>query len=113
MIDRTRAYSACKALARSHYENFPVASLLLPAAMRPHVAAVYAFARVADDLADEGTSSGGERRARLAAWQQQLHAAVDPSAANHAAATLPSPNDRGTLIIAAAARTIRSLDLPI
>ena len=34
-----------------HYENFPVASRLLPAAMRPHVAALYAFARVADDIA--------------------------------------------------------------
>jgi phytoene/squalene synthetase len=50
------AYAACDTLARSHYENFPVASRLLPAAMRPHVAALYAFARIADDLADEGTS---------------------------------------------------------
>ena len=49
-----RAYAACEALARSHYENFPVASRLLPAPMRPHVAAVYAFARIADDIADEG-----------------------------------------------------------
>jgi hypothetical protein len=48
------AYAACDKLARSHYENFPVASRLLPAAMRPHVAALYAFARVADDIADEG-----------------------------------------------------------
>jgi hydroxysqualene synthase len=36
------AYAACARLARSHYENFPVASRLLPARMRPHVAAVYA-----------------------------------------------------------------------
>ena len=48
------AYAACERLAREHYENFPVASRLLPAPMRPHVAAVYAFARVADDFADEG-----------------------------------------------------------
>jgi len=46
------AYAACERLARSHYENFPVASRLLPAAMRPHVAALYGFARIADDLAD-------------------------------------------------------------
>ncbi len=51
-----RAYGACEALARSHDENVPVASRLLPAATRPHVAAVYAFARVADDIADEGAA---------------------------------------------------------
>ena len=45
----SRAYAECEALARSHYENFPVASWLLPRPMRPHVAALYAFARVADD----------------------------------------------------------------
>src|SRR5262245_3955278 len=78
-----RAYAACEALARSHYENFPVASRLLPAAMRPHVAAVYAFARVADDIADEGTTPAAERLERLGAWQQRLHAAIaiEPSAA--------------------------------
>jgi phytoene/squalene synthetase len=48
------AYARCLHLARSHYENFPVASRLLPRALRPHVAAIYAFARVADDFADEG-----------------------------------------------------------
>ena len=50
----TAAYAACAHLARTHYENFPVASRLLPRRMRPHVAAVYAFARMADDFADEG-----------------------------------------------------------
>src|SRR5947207_7868875 len=76
MTDHSRAYAACEALARSHYENFPVASLLLPSAMRPHVAAVYAFARVADDIADEGGMPSEDRRARLDAWQRRLHAAV-------------------------------------
>src|SRR6266516_8125574 len=76
MTDCPRAYAACEALARSHYENFPVASRLLPAALRPHVAAVYAFARVADDIADEGTVSAADRRARLGAWLHQLHAAA-------------------------------------
>src|SRR5436190_16940083 len=114
MIDRTRAYAACEALARSHYENFPVASLLLPAAMRPHVAALYAFARTADDIADEGTSPPEERRTQLSAWQLQLHAAVavDQSAGGHHTATPQPPQDRGALIIAAVAHTIRSLDLP-
>lgn len=46
-------YEACSQLAREHYENFPVGRLV-PKKLRPHVHAVYAFARVADDLADEG-----------------------------------------------------------
>src|ERR1039457_1013624 len=47
------AYRECQQLAFGHYENFPVASLLLPKNSRPHVAALYAFARIADDYADE------------------------------------------------------------
>jgi hydroxysqualene synthase len=47
------AYQECQKMARRHYENFPVASLLLPKETRPHVAALYAFARTADDYADE------------------------------------------------------------
>ena len=70
------AYAACDKLVRSHYENFPVASRLLPAAMRPHVAALYAFARVADDIADEGAAAPATRQSRLRAWQSRLHEAV-------------------------------------
>lgn len=70
------AHAACLRLARAHYENFPVASWLVPARMRPHVAAVYAFARVADDYADEGDVVAGERLARLAAWRLRLRAAA-------------------------------------
>jgi phytoene synthase len=67
------AYDTCLRIARDHYENFPVASRLLPAAMRPHVAAVYAFARGADDIADEPGRTPGERLALLDQWQAQLH----------------------------------------
>lgn len=70
------AYDQCLRDARDHYENFPVASALLPARMRPHIAAVYAFARAADDFADEGTKSADERIALLASWRERLHAAV-------------------------------------
>jgi hydroxysqualene synthase len=102
-----RAYAACEALARSHYENFPVASLLLPASMRRHVAALYAFARVADDIADEGTIPPAERRTRLGSWQRRLHAAVVSEQ------SAEPPHDHEDLIIVAAAHTIRSRDLPI
>ena len=47
------AYAACLKLCRAHYENFPVASRWVPAPLRGPIAAVYAFARVADDFADE------------------------------------------------------------
>ncbi len=70
------AYAYCERLARSHYENFPVASRLLPARMRPHVAAVYAFARLADDMADEGDRPSEDRIAYLDAWDACLNAAA-------------------------------------
>jgi phytoene synthase len=70
------AHAACEQLARSHYENFPVASLLLPASMRPHVAAIYAFARIADDMADEGTRPAAERLGDLDRWGVRLDEAL-------------------------------------
>jgi len=95
-----KAYAACEALARSHYENFPVASLLLPEQMRPHVAAVYAFARRADDIADEGTAPAEVRRAALDAFLRQLHQAVDSRTGDD-------------LMFVAVANSIRTLDLPL
>jgi squalene synthase HpnC len=61
------AYAFCGDLARSHYENFTVASWLMPRAMRPHMHAIYAYARIADDYADEARS-----RAKLDAWEVEL-----------------------------------------
>ncbi|MGE5245537.1 MAG: squalene synthase HpnC [Betaproteobacteria bacterium] len=97
------AYAACESLARSHYENFPVASWLLPAPMRPHVAAVYAFARGADDAADEGAAPPAERQAALAEWRARLHRAAEGGAV--AASDGP--------VFVALGHTIRSLDLPV
>ena len=76
MGNLTLAYATCERIAREHYENFPVASLLMPRAMRPHVAAVYAFARAADDFADEGSRGIDHRIRLLDGWQARLHAAV-------------------------------------
>ena len=101
-----RAYEACEALAASHYENFPVASRLLPSSMRPHVAAVYAFARVADDIADEGTDRPDIRLARLRAWQYRLH-----DAAQHPRE--PADASRDDLIFVALGHSMRELDLPL
>jgi squalene synthase HpnC len=64
------AYNYCTRLAQSHYENFTIASWLMPRAMRPHMHAIYAYARVADDFADEELSL-----VKLDRWQEELQAA--------------------------------------
>lgn len=66
--------ASAQALAATHYENFPVASWLCPPRLRPPIAAIYAFARTADDLADEGDATPARRLADLAAYRQDLHA---------------------------------------
>lgn len=58
-----------------HYENFPVASLLCPPSLRPAVAAIYHFARTADDIADEGDATPAQRLTDLAAYRAELQAA--------------------------------------
>lgn len=55
-----------------HYENFPVASVLLPKALRWPVAVIYRFARSADDLADEGNAPAEARLAALEAYSEEL-----------------------------------------
>jgi squalene synthase HpnC len=95
-------------MAQLHYENFPVASRLLPRSMRPHIAAVYAFARVADDIADEGSAPAAERQARLGAWQRRLHDAVAGTGGGHG-----SPGGADDQVFVALGHTIRSLDLPV
>ncbi len=60
----------------SHYENFPVASLLCPPRLRPTIRAIYAYARTADDIADEGEAPAAVRLADLAAYRVELAAAA-------------------------------------
>ena len=61
-------------MAVQHYENFPVASLLCPAPLRPAVVALYRVARTADDLADEGDAPPEQRTAQLARYRAELTA---------------------------------------
>ncbi|MGL6111522.1 MAG: squalene/phytoene synthase family protein, partial [Rubrivivax sp.] len=63
-------------MATQHYENFPVASFLCPETLRPAVMAIYRFARIADDLADEGELSAAQRQAQLAAFRDDLAASL-------------------------------------
>ena len=61
-----------------HYENFPVASLLLPAALREPIEVIYRFARSADDFADEGDDPPELRLGKLNDYRRQLAAPADP-----------------------------------
>lgn len=67
------AYAECLHMAQSHYENFPVASRLLPKYLRMPIAVIYAFARRADDFADEGDLSNDERIAALSDFSNKLN----------------------------------------
>ncbi len=68
------SFKYCEDIAKKHYENFPVASLLLPKEKRRYVYAVYSFARAADDFADEPDIMGGreKRLALLDEWNDKL-----------------------------------------
>lgn len=59
-----------------HYENFPVGSLFVPWRYREAIHLIYAFARTADDIADEGTLTTAERVAQLEKLQASFHAAI-------------------------------------
>jgi squalene synthase HpnC len=83
-----------------HYENFPVASMLLPRRLRRSVAVIYHFARTADDLADEGDAAPAERLAALAG----MGAALDRIAAGE---------DPGTPLMRALATVIAEHELPL
>ena len=90
------AYRYCEWINARHYENFPVGSWLLPARARPHVAAVYAFARSADDFADEAKHRGRSLEL-LGQWRAAL---LGAGPASHP-------------IFIALADTVREFDLPV
>ncbi len=74
MPELEHAYQFCQRLAKSHYENFPVASVLLPKRLRRPISVIYAFARTADDFADEGDISQQHRLGQLDAYSDALQA---------------------------------------
>jgi hydroxysqualene synthase len=86
-----------------HYENFPVASFLCPPRLRPAVAAIYWFARTADDIADEGNASAAERLADLAAYRAELMAV----------ASAQPPSSRWAGVFDNLRPVIRQFDLPV
>lgn len=77
-----------------HYENFPVASLLCPPRLRPAIAAIYGFARTADDIADEGDAQPEQRLADLAQFRVDLAAAVNGTGGSYRWSTVFTPLGR-------------------
>jgi squalene synthase HpnC len=72
VLTLSEAYRYCQDLAAEHYENFPVASQLLPRGFRQPITVIYAFARTADDFADEGNRSSAERLKLLNDYESRL-----------------------------------------
>ncbi len=95
-----QAQAWCKRLAESHYENFHVATILLPARLRPHFHSVYAFCRTSDDLGDEVADTALAKRL-LAEWRAMLHECfTQPAQSRHP-------------VLVALAPTIAACSLPI
>jgi hydroxysqualene synthase len=88
-----------------HYENFPVASVLCPPALRPWVSAIYHFARTADDLADEGDAPPSQRLSDLAAFRADLTCVY--------LGAEPSPRWRPVFLGIAGARRTHALPQPL
>ena len=91
----------------THYENFPVASWLCPPRLRPPIAALYHFARTADDLADEGDATPSERLAAMAAYRADLMALGTEGEASMLARTA------WPLVFAGLAPQVRAHQLPL
>lgn len=80
-LDLEGSYKLCKEIANSHYENFPVASALAPKSRRKYVYAIYSFARIADDIADESDNSKEDKLKilnRLEEYLTQKNAPENP-----------------------------------
>lgn len=76
----TDAYAYCQQIVRSHYENFPVASFILPKRLRQPISVIYAFARTADDFADEGDWDAETRLTKLREYDEYLDAIANNDA---------------------------------
>lgn len=92
----------------THYENFPVASWLCPPALRAPIAAIYHFARTADDIADEGEATAAQRLHDLDAYRQDLQAAVASAQDD----TAPQPSARWPQVFGPLHAALQSHRLP-
>lgn len=97
-LEQGACYRYCEALVRARHHNYPVASMFARSQLRKHIFALFAFARVADDFADEQAYEG--RRAReLDRWEEQLHSAYRGNADHPVFVALADTVDRFALPI--------------
>ena len=98
-LELDACYRYCEALCRARHHNYPVASFFARSGLRKHIWAIFAFARVADDIADEPAYEGRRTR-ELDRWDEQLHASYFDHAPEHP-------------VFVALADTVRKFNLPI
>ncbi|MFH1052571.1 MAG: squalene synthase HpnC [bacterium] len=103
------AFSFCKSLTTSHYENFPVGSILIPKKFRKHFYSVYSFARIADDIADE-SDENSEKRIQYLDNLQKLILNIDLNKNNN---PMNSKNEvPSNPVILALAQTMKERNIP-
>ncbi len=117
------ALAYCKRLARSHYENFSVATWFLPKRLRPHFYSIYAYCRISDDLGDE-VARAEDALQLLDEWEAELNAtylslveAAAPDIRKNVEELRPEPKPRNPLaprhpVFIALRETIRACDIP-
>lgn len=98
-LELDACYHYCEALARARHHNFPVASIFAPSQLKRHIWAVYAFARCADDFADEPEYEGRRTR-ELDRWEERLQSCYFGEPPDHP-------------VFVALADTVRKFQLPI
>ena len=103
MTNLEKAFAHCESVTRSHYENFPVGSFLLPKEKRKYIWAIYAFARTADDFADEGRFPGEN----AAALQKRIDL-LDQYELN-----LSNLDESEDLIFLALGQTLKDCNIPV
>ena len=84
----------CEKIARNHYENFPVASRFIPKDVRKYIWSIYAFARIADDYADEPGFTVAKRLDNLNKWELYLHESYSGNPTHRVFAALAETVDR-------------------
>ncbi len=100
-FDLDSAYKICQSIANNHYENFPIASFFIPKHLRKHIYSIYAFARYADDIADEKSNSDQATRVAILENLEYLIINVDDE------------NTKHYPIILALNETIKQMNLPV
>ena len=103
-INFDEAFIHCEKITKNHYENFPVASVLIPKEKRKYVYAVYSFARYADDIADSAILNSEEKLTRLNFLEDELDRVINN--------LLDNLHEETKYIFIALYKTLQDLNIP-